>query len=144
MKTWYKPYGVQFKGPSQIDGAAVLGECGGWAITGFTGPNILAFNCLATMANGGQPIGPETLIFSPAVDAVQFSIGSGADVGFLVRVEARNADGGLVDSANVTLTAAMQNVFLMGNKKIKKVVIGGGTTNACIYAVDNIYWGTPE
>ena len=142
-KTWYKAYGIQFKGPSSIDGGAVLDECGTWSITGFTGPNILGFNCLATMANGGRPVGPETLLFTPTVDAVQFSIGSAADAGSIVEVVAKNVDGGTVDSQIVSLTSAMQSVFLMGTKKIKKVIIGGGDTNACIFAVDNIYWGTP-
>ena len=142
-KTWYKSYGIQFKGPNATDGAAVLSECSQWGITGFSGPNILAFNCLATMSNGGKPVGPETLMFTPPVDAVQFSIGSGADVGSVVQITAKNTDGGTVDSETVTLASSMQTVFLAGTKKIKKIIIGGGTSNACIYAVDNISWGTP-
>ena len=143
-KTWYKSYGIQFKGPNANDGGAVLDECGQWSITGYSGPNILAFNCQATMSNGGKPIGPETLMFSPAVDAVQLSIGSGADVGAIVEVSAKNADGGNVASQTVTLASSMQTVFLQGTKKIKKVVIGGGSSNACVFAVDNMFWGTPE
>ena len=143
-KTWYKPYGIQFKGPSAIDGGAVLDECNGWDVTGYTGPNILAFNCGATMANGGKPIGPETLIFNPTVDAVQFSVGSAADVGAIVEVVAKTSEGATVDSQTVTLNSTMQTVFLMGNKKIKKVISGTGSSNACTFVVDNIYWGTPE
>ena len=143
-KTWYKSYGIQVKGPSSPDGAAVLDECGQWSITGYTGPNILAFNCQATMANGGRPIGPETLLFTPPVDAVQLSIGSGADAGAIVEISAKTAEGGSVDFETVTLTSSMQTVFLNGAKKIKKVIIGGGSSNACIFAVDNLYWGTPE
>ena len=143
-KTWYRSYGIQFKGPNATDGGAVLDECGGgWSISGFTGPNILGFNCLATMANGGRPVGPETLLFTPTVDAVQFSIGSGDDAGSIVEVIAKNVDGGTVDSQTVVLSSAMQTVFLMGSKKIKKVIIGAGQSNACIFAMDNIYWGTP-
>lgn len=93
--------------------------------------------------NGGRPIGPETLLFTPTVDAVQFSIGSGYSVGSVVEVVAKTAEGGTVDSATVVLISSMQTVFLMGTKKIKKVIIGGGDSNACYFAVDNIYWGTP-
>ena len=136
-RTRYKSYGIS-SGLSAADGGVLDGASVGVTNTPAGIPRVQP---PGPMSNGGK-VGPERLVFS--ADAVQLSIGSGADVGAMVEVSAKTADGGSVDSQTVTLASSMQTVFLQGTKKIKKVVIGGGQSNACIFAVDNIFWGTPE
>jgi hypothetical protein len=141
-KFHFKHVGITFKGPNPLDGGAVLDECGSFGVTGQSSPDFLAFNCGSTLANGGQPVGPETMLFTPPVPNVSLWVGSGSDAGQVLQVVAKNAAGKTVQSIDVTLTSAMQNVFLSGTSNIKKVIIQvPQTSSACVFVVDNIAFG---
>src|SRR3954453_23286232 len=44
-------HGVSFKGsPKTLDGGAILNECSNFAVTGYSPPNFLAFNCNASLS----------------------------------------------------------------------------------------------
>jgi hypothetical protein len=52
----YAAFGVEFKGyGADANGAAVLGECSGYGVPGYSSPNFAVFNPEAQLANGCVP-----------------------------------------------------------------------------------------
>lgn len=106
LTTEYSALGVVFSGPGGNDGGAILDECGGFGVTGYSAPNFLAFNTGANLSNGGIPRGPETLTFSVAVDTV--AINAGADSAGTITLECFDAGAASVGSQSITGAAALQ------------------------------------
>lgn len=77
---------VLFNGSSTsaLNGGAVLDDLSGFGVTGYSAPNFLAFNCEATMLDGGVPKAPETIQFPTEVRSVSLKIGSGTSTGSVV------------------------------------------------------------
>ena len=148
LTNWYRSTGarfsaITFRGPSANDGGAIVGECGSWGVTNYSAPSFLAFNCTATMANGGRPVGPETIIFAAPQVGVSLRIGS-SHTGQLVEIAAKDAQRKAVVSTQVALAADMPMVLLQGTKKIKKVVISDPEGSAaCAFLVDDIHGIAP-
>jgi hypothetical protein len=122
LRTRYSPVGVNFSGPGN-DGGAVLKEGNGFGISGFSPPNILAFNKAATMQGGGKPQFPQTLTFNRPIRYLQFNVGDSS--GLTITAEAFDAQNNSLGSESVNPLAAMQTLVLEG-RHIKKVVISGG------------------
>ena len=78
LTTGYAGIGAVFSGPGGLDGGAILDQCGNFGVSGYSPPNFLAFNLGATLSNGGIPQGPETVVFSQAVDTVSVNAGHGS------------------------------------------------------------------
>jgi len=110
LRDGYAELGVTFAGPDDLDGAGVLGECGGFLAEGYSAPNFAALNCDLAFSTGGIPRGPETMYFDPPATSVTVSVGEGlSDDGIIVELIAYDASDALVDSAvaehDSTLTA---------------------------------------
>lgn len=106
--TEFAASGVTFEGPGGNDGGAVLNECGGFQVTGYSEPNFLAFNEISFLFNGGVPRGPETLIFSPSVDSFSLNCGEGnASVG-TATLDCFDDQGTLLGSDTITPVAQLQ------------------------------------
>jgi hypothetical protein len=144
---FYKRYGFILKGPATKDpnanvtnGGAILNECGGFNVTGHSSPNFLAFDCQATLSNGGSPFLPEKIIFITPVSGVSLNVGSFASAGQSVTFTAKTALGKTVDTETVVLAPAMTSVNLTSLKSnIKKVLVTLPVeSTACVFVIDDI------
>lgn len=125
--------GVSFNGSSlrPTDGGAVLDETSNFGVTGHSAPNFLAFNCGATMADGGTPMVPETIHFPSEVQRVSLRIGSGADVGAKLTIYGLGSQG--AEKRTVTMAAALTTVAF--RKPVSALLMIG---NACRFVVDDL------
>jgi hypothetical protein len=121
----YEALGIDFTGVVN-NGGAVLDENDSFGISGFSPPNILAFNVAATLQSGGQPIFPQGLQFQHPVRYVQFNVGDTS--GLTITAEAFDAENNSIDVENVVPGNAMQTVVLEARHIAKVVITGGGLT----------------
>jgi hypothetical protein len=137
---FYKHFGFTIEGPNEKSGGAVLNECSGFDVTGYSPPNFLAFDCGAVLSTGGVPFLPEKLIFKNSVRGVSLKIGSGQSVGESIVLTAKTYYGKVVDTETVILTSALATVNLTSTKSnIKRVVISlPEGSNACAFVIDDI------
>ena len=119
--------GVFFDGPGELDGGAILDECGSFDVSGYSSPNFLAFNKNSQMPDGGTARNPETLLFDPLVSLVEVIVGSSTSQGQLLTLTAFGPDGDLVDEDSLTLTPELQAVSVAA-RSIREVVISGPDT----------------
>jgi hypothetical protein len=64
LRDEYAAQGVRFRGQAENDGGAILNlNLANFGVPAYSGPNVLAFNALAKMANGGVPQQPEFILF---------------------------------------------------------------------------------
>lgn len=100
LTTLYASFGVTFSGPGANNGGAILNQSGNFGVNARSGVNFLAFNSGATLANGGIPIGPETISFS----SLQSNVSIYASGGF--------------NASTFTLSAFDSNNVLLGTSVI--------------------------
>jgi hypothetical protein len=99
LRDAYAAIGVNFSGPSALDGGAILSG-GGFGVQPRSAPNFVAFSRSATafMQNGGLPRDPETITFNtPLSSASIYASGGGQAATF--RLDALDGGGGLITSA---------------------------------------------
>lgn len=64
LRDEYATQGVHFRGLAENDGGAILNpNLANFGVPAYSGQNVLAFNSLAKMANGGVPRQPEFILF---------------------------------------------------------------------------------
>jgi hypothetical protein len=64
LRDEYASLGVRFRGLEANDGGAILNaSAANFGVPAYSGQNVLGFNSLATMANGGVPRQPEFILF---------------------------------------------------------------------------------
>jgi hypothetical protein len=138
--TFYKHFGFTIKGPDEKSGGAVLDECSGFNVTGYSPPNFLAFNCGSLLSTGRIAFLPEKLIFTTPVSGVSLNIGSFSDAGESIALTAKTALGKVVDTDTVILASAMTTVNLTSTRSnIKRVIITlPPGSNACAFVIDDI------
>jgi hypothetical protein len=117
----YSGIGVVFSGPGGLDGGAILDQCGGFNVTGYSPPNFLAFNIDAVLSNGGVPRGPETLTFSQTVDTV--TINAGGDLAGTIMLECFNSGAVSVGSQSITGLSALQPLSVTAPGQIAYCVL---------------------
>lgn len=126
LRDRYAALGVTFSAPGS-DGGAIL-DSGSltFGVTDFSPPNFLAFadNGGQTLAGGGSPVMPETLIFRRPVSHVQFNAGSPIGTGFTA--EAFNSDGDSVATANIVAASALATVTLAAPGIVRVVLTWSG------------------
>ncbi len=122
--THYEHLGIDFVA-SGNDGGAIMAENGTFGISGFSPPNVLAYNSAVMMQNGGKAQFPQTLIFREPVSYVQFNVGDAS--GTTITAEAFDYDSNSIDLVNVVPTTAMQTVVLEGRQIVRVDISGGGT-----------------
>jgi hypothetical protein len=135
LRDGYAELGVTFAGPDDLDGAGVLGECGGFLAEGYSAPNFAAFNCDLAFSTGGIPRGPETMYFDPPATSVTVSVGEGlSDDGIIVELIAYDASDALVDSAvaehGSTLTAIGVSAAEIARLELN--------ADACVWVFDDL------
>ncbi|MBW2495354.1 MAG: hypothetical protein JRE43_11430 [Deltaproteobacteria bacterium] len=133
LRDEFADLGVLFDGPAENDGGAILDECGSFGLSGYSSPNLFAFNANSQMPDGGTARGPATLLFDPLVNLVQVLAGSRTDEGQVLSMTAYGPDGAWVDMASVTLTPEMQALSVSG-PSIREVVVSGPG----IFALDDL------
>ncbi|HEY2772863.1 MAG TPA: dockerin type I domain-containing protein [Candidatus Binatia bacterium] len=74
LRDKYAALGVTFTAPGD-NGVAILDDASAPGVSGFSAPNFLAFNKQGTLADGGAPVLPETLLFDPPVAHVAIEVG---------------------------------------------------------------------
>lgn len=119
----YVDLGVEFAGPAEGDGGAILNECGNFGVSGHSAPNFVAFNWDATMANGGTPTGSEYIYFTEPVNYVSVLVGSGSGAGATLSMRAYDSDGVLIAETSVVLAPVLQEIAVEACP-IATVVIG--------------------
>src|SRR4029079_17875122 len=80
LTTRYAGLSVTFAGPAPLDGGGILNSCGLPPLPGFSTPNLLAFLAGGLFLDGGEPRGPETIVFDFPTSYVQINVG-GTDAG---------------------------------------------------------------
>lgn len=134
LKTAYQGLGVTFDGPGGNEGGAVLNECSGFNVTGYSPPNFLAFNANTSLSVGGSPTHPEEISFAQPVSFVQISAGSFSGRGQTLTVEAFDTDNNLLGSDTITLDAALQPLSIAANGIVRVVI----TSPASAFALDDL------
>ncbi|MCP4654349.1 MAG: hypothetical protein GY856_02910 [bacterium] len=104
----YGALGVTFTGPGGNDGGAVLDECGGFSVSGYSPPNFLVFNLGLSLSDGGTPQGPETLTFAQPLNSVQ--INGGHSSAGTITLECFDGGGTSLGSDSITATIAVQTL----------------------------------
>lgn len=89
---------------------AVLDECSGFGVSGFSPPNFLAWNCNATNFDGTRPALPAEIHFLNRVSEVSIKVGSLAAAGRRARLVAFDAAFSQIDAASTTLAANLQTL----------------------------------
>jgi hypothetical protein len=104
----YVPLGVHFIGPGGNNGGAILNEGSGFGVPAHSSPNFLAFNRLATLADGGIPTDPETIRFDFLVSNVSIFAAGGQSTGIVTfTMDAFDANGLLVASDTSTVPSGI-------------------------------------
>lgn len=95
-----------FTGPGEGDGGAILHGSAGFGILPRSGEHFLAFNeqLPFSMANGGSPFGPETIIFQNSLmsHVEIYAAGGAGDTGASFLMTAFDDNGDVVDTATVS------------------------------------------
>jgi hypothetical protein len=135
--------GVGFKGKS-AGGGAILDDCDDLGVSGYSPPNVLAFDCSQTLASGRRPRLPETLNFgrNDVAPGLTFKIGSSGSAGRFLRVTATNAEGGW-GAVNLFLTSALQTIE--AHFPINKLMLSSANSQApvCQLVLDDLTFSRP-
>lgn len=138
LTTEYAGIGATFAGPGGLDGGAILDECGGFGVTGYSPPNFLAFNTGALLSNGGIPQGPETVTFVQTVDTVSINAGSGSSG--TITMECFASGGGSVGSQSITGTPNLQPLTVTAPGQVANCVL---TFTGSVAVFDDLTWDPP-
>jgi hypothetical protein len=135
--------GVRFKGMT-AGGGAILNDCAGLGVTGYSPPNVLAFDCTQTLASGRTARLPELLNFgkNDVAPGLTFTVGSSASAGRFLHVTGSNAEGG-TGEVDVRLATEMQTVEV--HFPINKLELRSTTSRVpvCQLAFDDLTFTRP-
>jgi hypothetical protein len=144
LREQYAGQGVHFAGPTSLNGGAILDQGSSFGVPALSGQDFLAFNSLAiaTMLNGGTPVGPETIQFDFSVSSVSIFAGDGQGVGFnLTAYDAFNNVVGVDNQVNSLGSYVQLAVAGSGITKITFDRTSGNTA----WVVDNLtFQAVPE
>lgn len=118
----YRAQGVTFAGPGGLDGGAILSENSLFAVTGYSGRNVLAFNTNGRLSDSGMPRGPETISFATPMAMVSMQAGTGLNPGQSLTLAAYDASNTLLASSSIVLSAHMTPVQVTASG-IQSVVV---------------------
>lgn len=135
LRDEYLGLGVRFSHTNIFDGGAIIDEDGNFGVSGHSSPNFLAFNCGASLQDGGTPQGPEILTFTNLVGSVSMLVGSAGGAGTELTMEAYDSNDRLVGRSSVVLAAAMQQISVC-SARIKRVIVG--VARPCVWVLDNL------
>ncbi len=138
LRNEYQAVGVLFNGPGGNNGGAILNECGGFSVNGYSSPNFLAFNTSSTLSNGGMPRGPEEITFVQPVSFVQIKAGSNTSAGQTITMQAFDASNSSLGSKTITLGPTLQPLSISASG-IAKVTI---SSPASVFVLDDLLFGT--
>jgi hypothetical protein len=111
---------------------AVLNQCSGFSVTGFSPPNFVAWNCEATNFDGTTPALPAEIHFLSSVSEVSVKVGSAANAGSTARLAAFDAFLNRVAVASTTLDVDLKTLTVSA-PGIKSVRL----TGPCIMIADD-------
>jgi hypothetical protein len=111
---------------------AVLNQCGNFAVTGYSPPNFLAWNCTTTNFDGTRPALPAEIHFLTSVFEVSVKVGSSADAGSTARLVAFDASLTRLDGAQTTLAPGLKTLSVSA-PGIRAVRLAG----PCIMVADD-------
>jgi hypothetical protein len=130
---------LKFKGATGTNnGGAVLNQCGGFGVSGFSAPNFLAFNDGARMADGSVPSLPEKITF-PGNYNVSLAVGSAASAGRILKLQAKSSTG-LSQTRLVALTPGLQRVGFSIPVHVLNLKSAQASLPVDIMVVDDILW----
>lgn len=125
---------VLFNGSSTsaLNGGAVLDDLSSFGVTGYSAPNFLAFNCEASMLDGGVPKAPQTIQFPTEVRSVSLKIGSGISTGTMVLW---GIGSGGAERKSLSVSAGMATVSF--KKPLTHILIASAP---CTFVLDDIVY----
>jgi len=122
LRDLYAPIGVRFHGADNNDGGAILDEDDDWGVTGYSYPNILAFNRGGVMRDGGVPQPPEVVIFDVPVSHFEIKAEGSFGNQVCVFLRAFDSSGRLVARGAIITDGTLRPVSVDG-EMIAKVFI---------------------
>jgi hypothetical protein len=129
---------------SYLDGGALMKADSRSGLSGYSGNNVLGFDCTATMRDGGIPQLPESIILPyPSNADVSLKIGSATDVGKRVLVVGIKSDGSMVKKS-VTLNSVLETVRFSGPSIAKIRIHPREKLGGCKLVVDDIVMYAPS
>jgi hypothetical protein len=134
LRDEYASKGVHFRGPSDLDGGAVLDVLANFGTPAYSGSKFLAFNPNATMANKGKPLAPEIILFDNLWQTVSIYV-SGGLTEDLFSLEAFGPDGVSVGQATI-ITKAFAPLSFTSAQGISKIILSSG--NDGIFVADDL------
>lgn len=134
LRDQYAALGVRFRGPAPRDGGGVLDQCGSFGVRGHSPPNFLAFHSLGEFADGGIARGPERIRFDAEMSHVEVKVAHGRAGGGSLRLQAYDANGGVVDTAQITLTPEL-TVIAVDGSAIRLVRV---SSNSLVWVLDDL------
>ena len=134
LRGQYAAQGVIFWGQDVSDGGAILNECGGFGVTGYSAPNFLGFNSQALYSTGGVASAPEfmRLLLLTPVSHIEVRAGAGFEAGTLTLIGVRS-NGTQVASSAITLGPALQTVAVNGEGMVGAILM----TSVSAFVVDD-------
>ncbi|MCA9490213.1 MAG: thrombospondin type 3 repeat-containing protein [Myxococcales bacterium] len=129
----YAALGVTFSGSGQ-DGGAVLDQCGGFSVLGYSPPNFLAFNVNTLTASGGRARPPEYLDFDPPAIEVTVSAGASSAIPVTLTMTAFDRAGRSVDVATLPLAQTLAPVTVRAAEIVRVEL----ATTASVFVVDDL------
>ena len=114
--------------------AALLNECAGFSVTGYSPPNFLAWNCQGSLADGTKPSLPATFLFSTLVAGMSIQVASSNPAGTPARLVGMNAAGTVIATHTLSLTSATQPLTVRFGRQIKSAKLFG----PCLMIADNL------
>jgi uncharacterized repeat protein (TIGR01451 family) len=134
LRDEYQSRGIRFNGPGGNNGGAILDQCSGFSVSGYSPPNFLGFNAWTSLSNGGIPRGPEEITLLGTASFVQVNAGSSEGSGYPITLEAFNLAGSSLGSHTITLASVLQPLLVTADG-IARVVI---STPASVFVLDDL------
>jgi len=144
----YSSLGVTFAGPTSLNDGAIVNQLGNVGVNALNGTNFLGFNTNGpngtTMLNGGQPIGPETLLFAfPVVSVSIFGGDHQGDTTF--QMQAFNSQSQLVATDTVSVDGGIYAHLNVASSDIRSVTLNATRSFTGAWVFDNLSFNTvPE
>ncbi len=140
LRSLYSGQGINFSGPANLDGGAILDECGNFGIAPRSGTQFLAFNRAhnggVQMLNGGYPDDPETVTLSSPASRVSVWVGCGAQAARW-QMDAYDGGGNLLGSNAIGTALGVWGELAVNAAGIRRVVVRE-TTGAPYFVWDDL------
>lgn len=137
LRDEYASQGVRFRGPSELDGGAVLDVSSNFGTPAYSGSNFLAFNSGATLANKGIPQAPEIISFDNLWQTVSIYVSGGITKDRFI-LEAFGPDAVTSVGKKEITTYEFALLSITSERGISRVKLSSGEESDGIFVADSL------